>query len=95
MAGVRLKGKGEYTDYVPNKWIVVNTNGGVNSKLTFTFRSVKDSNQVKKTRVTLTVEYDIPVPLLGKLAEIVISKMNEQDIDLLLSNLQARFLVNY
>ncbi len=95
MAGMRLKGKGEYTDYMPNNWIVVNTNGGINSKFTFTFRDIKESNQIKKTRVTLTIEYDIPIPLLGKLAEIVISRMNEQDISLLLSNLQARFLVNY
>ena len=95
MAGMRFKGEGKYTEYIPNKCIVVSTNGGIISKLTFTFLTVNESSQIKKTRVTLTVEYNIPIPLLGKLAEVVISKMNEQDIGLCLSNLQARFLVNY
>lgn len=95
MAGMRFKGEGEYTEYVPNNRIVVSTHGGINSKLTFAFYPVKESNQIERSHVTITVEYDIPVPLLGKLAEVVINRMNEQDIDLLLSNLQARFLVNY
>lgn len=95
MAGMRFKGEGKYTEYIPNKSIVVSTSGGITSKLSFAFRPVKASSQTNKTRVTLTVEYDIPIPLLGKLAEVVINKMNERDIGLCLSNLQARFLVNY
>lgn len=95
MAGMRFKGKGEYTEYIPNNRIAVSTDGGITSSFTFTFRTVKESNQIKKTHLKLTVEYDIPIPLLGKLAEVIISRINEQDIGLLLSNLQVRFLVDY
>lgn len=90
MVGIRFKGTGEYTEFVPNHWIVVNTKGGVQSTITCTFRSIED-----KTRVTLTIEYEVPVPLLGKLAEIVILKMNDQEADLVMVNLQARFLMDY
>jgi uncharacterized membrane protein len=85
MAGMYLEGTGEYTDIVPNKWFTVKTKGAVDSTITWTFRS-KDS----QTRVTLTIEYRVPLPLLGWLAEIVIVKMNEQEADLILANLRTR-----
>jgi hypothetical protein len=56
-------------------------------KITCTFRS--DENI---TRVTLTIEYKVPVPLLGKLAEAIIVKMNDQEADLIMVNIRARFL---
>ncbi|MFC2006964.1 SRPBCC family protein, partial [Chloroflexota bacterium] len=39
MAGIRFKGTGEYTEFIPNNWIVVQTKGGVISTITCTFRS--------------------------------------------------------
>lgn len=89
MAGMRFKGTGEHTEFVPNHWIVVQTKGGIQSTITITVRATEG-----KTRVTLTLEYDIPVPLLGKLAEFVILKMNDHEADLVMLNLQARFLPN-
>ncbi len=52
MAGMRFKGKGEYTDVIPNYWLVIKTKGGISSTITWTFRSWGN-----KTRVTLTIEY--------------------------------------
>ena len=95
MAGRRFKGVGEFTDYAPNDWFVVTTKDGISSKITFTFRTFNEKPQSSQTRVTLTIEYTIPIPLLGKIAEIAVRQMNEQEIGLVLSNLQARFLVNY
>ena len=95
MAGRRFKGEGEFTDYAPNNWFVVTTKGGISSKLTFTFRTFNEKLQSSQTRVTLTIEYTIPIPLLGKIAEIVIRQMNDREIELVMANLQARFLVNY
>ena len=95
MVGMRFKGEGEFTDYFPNKRFIVTTDDGINSKLTFTFHAIDEKPKKHKTRVTLTVEYKIPIPLLGKIAEVVVRQMNEQDIELLLKNLRARFLVNY
>lgn len=87
MAGRLFNGSGEYTEFVPNQCIVVHTKGGIKSTLTWTFRSKED-----KTRVTLTIEYKIPIPLLGFLAEPIISEMNNQDADLLMKNLGFRFM---
>jgi len=90
MAGVSFKGTGEHTEISPNKSIVIVTKGGINSVLTWTFRS-----QADRTRVTLTIDYKIPIPLLGKLAEPLVDKMNEQELTLMLANLRARFVFAY
>ncbi len=86
MLGMRFEGKGEYTKIVPNHWIVIETKGGIGSTMTWTFRSKEDM-----TRVTLTIEYKIPIPLLGKLAEAIIVKMNDQEGDLMMAHLRTRF----
>jgi uncharacterized membrane protein len=88
MAGMRFEGTGEYTEIAPNQWFVIKTKGGVRSTITWTFRSRENI-----TRVTLTIDYKVPIPLLGKLAEAIIVKMNEQEADLIMSNLQARFMM--
>ncbi|MFC1953377.1 SRPBCC family protein [Chloroflexota bacterium] len=85
MAGIQFRGIGEYTEVVPNKSLVIVTKGGISSVMTWTFRT-----RVNITRVNLTIDYKVPIPLLGKLAEAVVVKMNEQEIVLMLSNLRAR-----
>ncbi len=87
MAGISFKGTGEYKEIVPNQSIVIVTEGGIKSNLTWTFRS-----QANRTRVCLAVNYKIPVPLLGKLVEAVVEKMNEQELAFMLANLRARFM---
>jgi len=86
MAGMHFEGTGEHTEIAPNQLIVMKTEGGVNSVMTWTFRSRGDI-----TRVTLTIEYKVPIPLLGRLAEVIIVKMNDQEADLVMAHLQARF----
>jgi len=88
MAGVRFQGAGEYTTVAPNLWLVIKTKGGVKSTITWTFRSWGN-----KTRVFLTIEYKVPILLLGKLAEAIVVKMNEKEADLIMYNLQVRFIV--
>jgi len=88
MLGIRFEGKGDYTRINPYHWIVIKTTGGISSTITWTFRSKEN-----RTRVTLTIEYKIPVPLLGKLAEAIIVKMNEQEGDLIMANLRTRFMM--
>ncbi len=87
MAGVTFEGSGENTEVVPNQWLVMETRGGIKSRITWTFRS-----RGEITRVTLTIEYIIPIPLLGKLAEAIIVRMNDQEADLVMANLRARFM---
>jgi hypothetical protein len=87
MAGLKFEGYGECVEIVPNQWMVIETHGGIKSRITWTFRSRGDV-----TRITLTIEYIIPIPLLGKLAEAIIVMMNDQEAELIMANLQARFM---
>ncbi|MFC2070488.1 SRPBCC family protein [Chloroflexota bacterium] len=88
MIGRIFKGTGEYSEIVPNKSFVINTKGGISSILTWTFRS-----QDSRARVMLTVEYKIPILLISNIAEAIVSKMNEQELALVMSNLRARFMM--
>ncbi len=88
MAGMRFEGTAECIDILPNQYIIVETRGGIGSTMTWTFR-FKDNI----TKVTLTVEYNVPIPLLGRLAESIIVMMNEQESNLLMANLKARFMM--
>ena len=88
MAGLRLAGTGEYTQIIPNQFIAIETSGGISSMIAWTFRSMENL-----TRVTLTIDYKVPIPLLGKLAEAIIVKMNDQEGDLIMANLRARFML--
>ena len=90
MAGVSFKGTGEYTEIVPNQSLVIVTKGGIKSILTWTLRS-----QANRTRVTLTINYKIPVPLLSKLAEAVVEKMNKQELTSMLTNLRTMFAFSH
>jgi hypothetical protein len=42
------------------------------------------------TRVTIHVEYDVPGPVVGKVIEPVVHKMNEHETEMILANLKAR-----
>jgi uncharacterized protein YndB with AHSA1/START domain len=85
MAGVRLKGSTRTLEFVPNRRFVEKTRGGLDSTLTWTFEP-EDGG----TRLTVETEYKVPIPVLGRMAEALILKMNEQEGELVLANLKAR-----
>ena len=85
MAGVRLEGTTETTEYIANERIVEKTKGGLESTLAWTFQP-----EDGVTKMTSEVEYKVPIPVLGKLAEAVIIKLNEHEADAVLANLKAR-----
>ena len=68
--------------------IVSKTKGGVESTQTWMFQP-----EAGGTKVTLEVEYTVPIPVLGKLAEAIIVKMNDHEGELILANLKARMEV--
>jgi len=88
MAGIHLEGTSEETECVPNQRLVSKTKGGVESTQTWMFQP-----ETGGTKVTFEVEYTVPIPVLGKLAEAIIVKMNEHEGELLLANLKARMEV--
>ena len=48
------------------------------------------STEGENTRLSVEIEYTIPIPLLSKIAEKIIVKLNEQETDNLLLNLKTR-----
>ena len=87
MLGLWFEGTAEDTRKVPYEFAVTETKGGIKSTVVWTFRSWQN-----RTRVTFTVEYKIPIPLLGKIAEAIILKINDQEGEILMANLQTRFM---
>lgn len=85
MAGMTFKGSTEDIDFVPNERTVSKSTGGIESTITWEYQAVESG-----TKFTSTVEYKIPVPLLGKLAESFIIKMNENEQKNILENIKAR-----
>lgn len=85
MIGTYLEGIGECTGYAENQWLSIKTGGALTSVMTWTFR-VKD---LVETRVTFTVDYKIPSPILRWLAGNTVMMINEQEAKLILTNLKT------
>ena len=84
MAGIRLEGTSA-TEYVKNKSVISKTEGGAKSTQTW-----KLEPEDGGTKVTFEVEYTMPIPVLGKLADAIVVKMNEHEGDIIMANLKAR-----
>ncbi|MDP3047121.1 MAG: SRPBCC family protein [Chloroflexota bacterium] len=85
MAGMRFKGSSEVTEHVTSQRQVTKSTKGIQSMFVWTYQPEGGG-----TKLTVDLEYTIPVPLLGKLAEAFIVKLNEHEADVLLANLKAR-----
>ena len=85
MAGLPLKGKTETVDYVANKRIGLKTTGGVKSTWTWQFSGAGD-----KTEIDLAIEYGVPVPVLGKLAEKLVTRQNAREATLAIANIKSK-----
>jgi len=85
LAGVRIDGHAEWTEFIEDQRIVDKNESGIPSTFVWNYRP-EDGG----TRVTLNVDYTIPGAVLGKLAEPVIHKMNEHEAETVLANLKAR-----
>lgn len=85
MAGLRFEGETTVLEWVKNNRVVTQSRGGINSKWFFTYEP-KDEG----TALSLAVEYDVPIPVLGKLAEAIIRRLNEREAELALFNIKVR-----
>ena len=85
MAGMRLEGTSEDTDVIANQHVIGTTKGGIESTTTW-----KTEAEGAGTKVTFIAEYSVPLPLVGKMAEKFIIKVNEKEAETLLANLKAR-----
>ena len=85
MVGVPLHGETTVTEVVPNERLVYESKGGVESTFTFTFAA-----QEGGTNMDMKVDYTIPVPVLGKLAEKLVLKRNERESATNVQNIKER-----
>ena len=83
MAGIRLDGEAMLSQAIPGKQLVISTKGATEGVWTFTLYRVDGA-----THLDLTVDYTIPVPVLGKLTEKMVLRMNEREIALATQNIK-------
>ena len=85
MAGVPLKGENTVTEEIPEKRLVVESKGGAESTWTFNLERRKDV-----TVLDLDIDYKIPVPVLGKLADKLLLRRNERETEMDLLNIKEK-----
>jgi uncharacterized protein YndB with AHSA1/START domain len=85
MAGVRLEGGTETSEFVANERTVSENTGGVSGTVTWTYRS-----EAGMTHVTFEAEYAVHIPVLRKLAETFLVKLNENEAEAILANVKAK-----
>ena len=65
--------------------MVARSKGGVNSLWNWDFKP--DDNG---TKIDLVIDYTVPIPVLGKIAEALVLKQNIREADLALANIKAK-----
>lgn len=85
MAGMHFDGASQTTEFVKNKHLVTQSTKGIESRFVWDYETTAEG-----TKMTVEIEYKVPIPLLGKLAEAVITKQNEHEAETLLDNLKNR-----
>ena len=85
MGGMHFNGASETTEFVVNKRQVTKGTKGIESTFTWNYETTKDG-----TLLNLEVEYKIPLPLIGKIAEAILVKQNDHEAQLTLDNLKVR-----
>ncbi|HEY42595.1 MAG TPA: hypothetical protein G4O11_01295 [Anaerolineae bacterium] len=85
MAVVRLEDTTETIEVIPNQRIVTKSKGGVESTFIYEYKPEGEG-----TRLSVEAEYIVPIPVLGKLAETIIVKMNKREGRTSLENLKDR-----
>jgi uncharacterized protein YndB with AHSA1/START domain len=85
MIGIPFHGESKFTEYVPNQRAVTKQEGGITSIITYTV-----SPHEGGTKLGMDIDYTIPVPVLGKLAEKVVFKRNQREAQLSMENIKER-----
>jgi uncharacterized membrane protein len=88
MAGLRLQGTGEDSEYVAKERIVTKLVGGLDGTITFRFERIGAT-----TKAHLAVAYTPPAVLLQKVGEPFVAQLNEHEAELVLRNLKTHFEV--
>ena len=83
MSGVMLEGETAVIETVPNKRIGTKTKGAVSSEWLLVFDATDEG-----TSLEMNIDYTVPIPVLGKVAERIILKRNEREAVSALENIK-------
>ena len=85
MGGMKFNGHSETVAFTKNKLVSTESTEGIQSHFDWHYEDIEG-----KTQLEVISKYSIPVPLVGKIAEKILSKLNEHEAEVTLSNLKAR-----
>ncbi|MFC1864824.1 SRPBCC family protein [Chloroflexota bacterium] len=85
MMGLAFTGKAEVTRSTLNTDRVVKSTGGILSTWTWRLKS-----EAGGTRLELEIDYTIPIPVLGKVGEMLIVQRNERVINMAMANIKEK-----
>ncbi|MGZ6143256.1 MAG: SRPBCC family protein [Myxococcales bacterium] len=85
MGGIKFKGHSNPTEVNPNHHVTMRNDSGIPS----TFNWNYEAKGATTTEITLDVDYTVPV--LGKLGEPFVRRLNEHEAEIMLNNLKAHF----
>jgi uncharacterized membrane protein len=86
MGGLHFNGHAFVETARPGEYVRYRNEGGIPSTFVWNYEAKTSGS----TRLTVDVEYTIPTPVIGKIAEALVAKSNERDLDALLRNTKER-----
>jgi uncharacterized membrane protein len=84
MGGLHFQGQSETIEFVKDQRIAARSEAGIPNTFVWAYQAEEGG-----TRVTVSVDYVVPVAILGKLAEPIVHKFNEKESETILFNLKA------
>ena len=86
MLGFKFEGTNKLAEEIPNKKRVLSSVKGMKNNWVFNFEEVSGG-----THIDATISYEVPVPVLGKLAEGFVKRANHNEVKAALQNIKAKF----
>jgi uncharacterized protein YndB with AHSA1/START domain len=81
--GLLLRGQSVVVQHVPNALAVTQSIGTISSTWTFNIEPHEEG-----TNLTIEVEYSVPIPVLGKIAEHIAVRRDARDLETSLTNVK-------
>lgn len=90
MAGMHFEGGANTIEFIPDKRVITESIKGIESRFVWEYEAVNND-----TKLSVEIDYKLPIPWVGKIAEAVILKQNEREADILLANLKSRMEIEH
>ena len=90
MAGMRFEGESVCTDCELNRRLSTKSRGGIISTWDWFFEEAGGG-----TKMTIIIEYTVPVPVLGRIAETLVLRQNRKEADQAVENIKRKMEKNH